>query len=133
LRGFKAILVVLALSSTVPVSAEAASLPIATDVVSFVNLFHICSLKEYRSKAAQRKLGCDEIERDRANLLSRYRDQPKNIAMILHPDAVRMVGFIGVEQHSKPRAPSLNLRRSIIPRNPGSRRIGQLICDTYYY
>jgi hypothetical protein len=66
----------------------------------FVNRSYVCAHSPTR--ASQQAAACDHLERDRAALLQRYHDQPKVLAMIRHPERVRQVGYVGVDQYPAP-------------------------------
>jgi hypothetical protein len=59
----------------------------------FVRRSYVCS--HQRSTEYRRLAACDSLKRDKADLLRRYRDQPKILAMINHPERVRSVGYVG--------------------------------------
>jgi hypothetical protein len=62
----------------------------------FVSRSYVCS--HHPSVDASQNAGCENLERDRAELLRRYEGQPKILGMIMHPEKVRSVGFVGVDQ-----------------------------------
>ena len=83
---------------TVPTVAIAQ--PLRDDPELFVGRSYACTHNP--SQETTKAAACDNLKRDRAALLQRYRNQPKILAMIAHPERVKRVGYVGIDRYPAP-------------------------------
>jgi hypothetical protein len=93
------VLAIIAMCLATVAGVSARSLPIPLEVVSFINLFHVCSSESTYSKK-WRDLNCRKLEPVETMLMNRYRDRPNLLAIIRHPETVHVVGYVG-EEHQR--------------------------------
>ena len=99
-RGPRNVRPLLATMAPFAVQADLCAQPLPNDPILFVERSYACS--HSLSAETRQAAACDRLERDKADLLNRYRNDPKTLAMIAHPERVKHVGYVGVDRYPAP-------------------------------